>query len=329
MKTGKVKFWFALSVFFLCLVILTSLCLGSVDISVSKIISILLGENSGTDGIIVRHLRLPRIVASIIAGVSLALAGCGLQSIFRNPLAEPSITGVSSGASLGAVVAIMFFSSTFALEVLAFVFALLASLTVCKIGSEGGKVNPSSTILAGVAINALCGACVGLFMYTTRDTGLKSFVFWALGSFDKCNWQSINICLLISLPAWLIMLSQYKNLNAMLLGERQAFNIGVNVKRTQILVVLSAVAMTASCVAMCGTIGFVGLIIPHIARLICGAGNGKVMPLSMIMGASLMVSADLFARYLSPENPIPIGVLTAVLGAPFFVFILRRNKGNA
>ena len=329
MKTGKIKLVFILSVFFLCIVIIASLSIGSVDICISKIASILLGQDCGNYSVIIKELRLPRITAALITGVSLSLAGCGLQCIFRNPLAEPSITGVSAGASLGAVIAIMFFNTTFALEVSAFVFALISSIAVCKIGSEGGKVNPSSTILAGVAINALCGAFVGLFMYTTRDTGLKSFVFWALGSFDKSDWQSVTICASISIPAWIVMLSQYKNLNAMLLGDRQAFNIGVNVKLTQILVVFSAVAMTAASVAMCGTIGFLGLIIPHIARLICGADNGKVMPLSIIMGASLAIAADMLARTFSAENPIPIGVITAILGAPFFIFILRSNKGNA
>ena len=326
MKTEKVNLVFAFSVFFMLGASLIGLYLGSVDVPFENIVASLIGKDCTTDSIIVCQLRLPRIVAALITGASLSLAGCGLQCIFRNPLAEPSITGVSAGASLGAVIAIMFFSAPFSIEISAFAFALLASLAVCVIGTNKGKVEPTSTILAGVAINAICGACVGLFMYATRESGLKNFVFWSLGSFDKCSWHSIAICTAISFPAWIIMICQYKNLNALLLGERQAFDIGVNVKRTQILVVLSAVAMTSASVAMCGTIGFIGLVIPHIARKLTGVGNGAVMPISICLGAGLAVSADIVARVLSPENPVPIGVITAIIGAPFFILILRKGK---
>ena len=326
MKTEKVNIVFAFSVFFMLCASLAGLCFGSVDIPFESIISSLLGENTSTDSVIVCQLRLPRIVAALITGASLSLAGCGLQCIFRNPLAEPSITGVSAGASLGAVVAIMFFNAIFSIELFAFVFALLASLAVCVVGTRKGKVEPTSTILAGVAINAICAAGVGLFMYATRESGLKNFVFWSLGSFDKCSWNSVVICLAVSLPAWIVMLSQYRNLNALLLGERQAFDVGVNVKQTQILVVLSAVAMTSASVAMCGTIGFIGLVIPHIVRKFSGVGNGSVMPCSICLGAGLAVCADLVARAISPENPIPIGVITSIIGAPFFILILRKGK---
>ncbi len=329
MKTGKVNLAITFSVFFVVGASLLALGIGSVNLSFSEIISALFGNAQERDIVIIWQLRLPRIISALVVGANLALAGCGLQSIFRNPLAEPSITGVSAGASLGAVIAIMFLPSGFYMQASSFFFALLASLCVCQIGKENGKVNPTSTILAGVAINAICAAGVGFFMYATRDSGLKSFVFWSLGSFDKCNWDAIYICCAISLPAWLVMFSQYKNMNAMLLGDRQAFNIGVNVGRTQLLVILSSVAMTSASVAMCGTIGFVGLMIPHIARLLCGAGNGKVMPISFFLGAGLCVCADIVSRCISAENPIPIGVITALLGAPFFIFILRKGKGNA
>lgn len=326
---GKVKFAFALSAAALAAVCLASLCFGSADLGVGKILKCLFAPDGSIDSTIVWSLRMPRIAAAIIVGASLALAGCGLQCIFRNPLAEPSITGISAGASLGAVISIMFMPAFLPLEVLAFICALLASSAVCALGSEGGKVNPQMTILAGVAVNALCGAMVGLFMYATRESGLKSFVFWSMGSFDKCDWRDVAVCACISIPAWAVIASQYKNLNAMLLGDRQAFDVGVNVRRTQILVVVAAVAMTAAGVAMCGTIGFVGLMIPHIARTICGAGNGRVMPMSIILGAGLAVASDLGARAIAPENPIPIGVITAILGAPFFAAILRKSKRNA
>ncbi len=329
MKAGKVKLAFAFSVFFVLAVSAASLCFGSVDIPPNAVFSAIFGGGESGESLIVTQLRLPRIAAALITGASLALAGCGLQSVFINPLAEPSITGVSAGASLGAVIAIMFFPSAAALQILAFAFALAASLCVCAVAREGGKINPTSAVLAGVAVNAMCAAGVGLFMYSTREIGIKSFVFWSLGSFDKCDWSDIRTCFLVSFPAWIVMLGQYKRLNVMLLGHRQAFDIGVNVRATQYLVVLAAVAMTSASVAMCGVIGFVGLIIPHIARAICGADNGKVMPLSMIAGAALAVCADLFARVASPDYPVPVGVITSILGAPFFVLILKQKRRNA
>ena len=329
MTAGRYKVTLAVSVALALACAGVSLCVGSVDISPRDILGILGGSKEGAESVIVMQLRLPRIVAAILTGMSLALAGCGLQSVFRNPLAEPSITGVSAGASLGAVIAIMFLSGTFALQICAFAFSAMASLLVCAIGTDSGKVNPTYTLLGGIAVNALCGAFVGLFMYATRESGLKSFVFWALGSFDKCDWDTVLVCMAISLPTYAIMFTQSKNLNALLLGDRQAFNIGVNVRKTQILVIASAVAMTSASVAICGTIGFIGLIIPHIARMLCGSDNRKTMPVSAALGAALAVCADLTARAVSPNDPIPIGVLTALLGAPFFVYILRKTRTNA
>lgn len=329
MAVGRYKIFLGFSVALALVAAVAAVCTGTVEIGLGDILTVFSGEKRGTDAVIIMQLRLPRLVAAFITGASLALAGCGLQSVFRNPLAEPSITGVSAGASLGAVAAIMFFEGTLALEISAFVFSAAASMLVCAIGSDSGKVNPTYTLLAGIAVNALCGAFVGLFMYTARDSGLKSFVFWTLGSFDKCDWRTVWVCAAISLPAYAIMLAQGKNLNALHLGDRQAFDIGVNVKRTQILVIFSAVAMTSASVAACGTVGFIGLIIPHIARMLCGSDNRKIMPVCIFSGAALAMFSDVAARLLSPNDPVPVGVITAMLGAPFFVYILRRTRKNA
>ena len=329
MATGRYKIILGFSVALALAAAVAAVCTGTVDIGLGDILAVLAGGKRGTDAVIIMQLRLPRLLAAFITGASLALAGCGLQSVFRNPLAEPSITGVSAGASLGAVAAIMFFQGAFALQISAFAFSAAASMLVCAIGSDSGKVNPTYTLLAGIAVNALCGAFVGLFMYTARESGLKSFVFWALGSFDKCDWRTVSVCAAISLPAYAVMFSQGKNLNALHLGDRQAFDIGVNVRRTQILVIFSAVAMTSASVAACGTVGFIGLIIPHIARMLCGSDNRKIMPVCLFSGAALATLSDVAARLLSPNDPVPVGVITALLGAPFFVYILRRTRKNA
>lgn len=329
MKTENAKIVLALSVFFAAAVFVLALCSGTVYVSPAGIFSALLGDGGGAENVIILQLRLPRICAAAITGASLALSGCALQSVFRNPLAEPSITGVSSGAALGAVVAIMFFSGEASLQISAFCFALLASLAVFKIGTEAGRINPTSTLLAGIAVNALCAAGIGLFMYATRESGLKSFVFWSLGSFERCDWVSVGICFAVSLPMWIVTLMQAKNLNAMMLGDSQAFNVGVNVQRVRAVVMLASVATTAASVAICGIIGFVGLIIPHVARILCGPDNRRCMPVAVALGAALVVAADAFAHAAAPFDPVPIGVITAILGAPFFVYVLKRRRNDA
>lgn len=326
---GKAKLYAAfLALLFLGLATL-SLCTGSGNVGLSDIAAYFTSSNSDeTAKLIIEHIRLPRLCAGIIAGVSLALAGAGLQSLFRNPLADPSITGVSSGASLGAVVAISFFSSVWALQIGALAFGVLAAVAVCVIGRIDGKISIVSTLLAGIAVNAFCGAIIGYCMYTVRDAGLKGFIFWTLGSIDRADWSGIALSAAICIPAWLVMLLSYKSLNIVSLGRQQAFHAGANVGMIWIVTGFASVAMTAASVAICGIIGFVGLVVPHIIRLLVGPDNKRLLPLSAFGGACLVIFSDIVSRTVSPTDPVPIGVITALIGAPFFVVLLRRKGGE-
>ena len=308
---------------------LGSLCLGFSEVSCGDIFLSLLGSSKNeTADLLVWEIRLPRLLAGILAGVSLSLAGAGMQSLFRNPLADPSITGVSSGAALGAVVGITFFSSIFALEFFALIFGIGAVVLVCLIGRIDSRVSALSTLLGGIAVNAFCGAIVGFFMYTVRDAGMRGFVFWSLGSLDRCGWGELCFSYAISIPAWIYIFMSARKMNVLLLGEENAYHCGVDVERVRIGVIVASAIMTGACVSICGVIGFVGLVVPHILRMIIGPDNTKLLPMSALGGAVLVIFADVVSRAFSHTDPVPIGVITALIGAPFFAILLRRNGGG-
>lgn len=308
---------------------LSSLCLGFSDVSCGDIFSSLfLSSKNETANLLVWEIRLPRLLAGILTGVSLSIAGASMQSLFRNPLADPSITGVSSGSALGAVVAITFFSSIFALEIFALIFGVVSAIIVCLIGRIDSKVSALSTLLGGIAVNAFCGAIVGFFMYTVRDAGMRGFVFWSLGSLDRCGWNELMFSYAISIPAWIYIFMSARKMNVLLLGEENAYHCGVNVERVRIGIIGASAVMTAGCVSICGVIGFVGLVVPHILRMIIGPDNTKLLPMSALGGAVLVIFADTISRAFSHTDPIPIGVITALIGAPFFAVLLRTKGGN-
>lgn len=306
-----------------------SLSTGSSGADFSLPFDILFGGEVGSSAeLIFFQIRLPRLCVALIAGVSLSLAGATMQALFRNPLADPSVMGVSAGAALGAVVAMSFFGgalSLVSLQIGAVVFGLAATAFVCALG-RGGKI--LSCLLGGIAVNALCGAVVGFFLYSAREAGLKSYIFWMLGSLDNADWNSIAHASLVSVPAWIAVMACARGLNALLLGWEQAYHSGVRVKLLWRACVAATSLMTAAAVSICGIIGFVGLVIPHIMRLWTGPDNRRLLPLSALAGALLMVGADLLSRAANPADPVPIGVITSLLGVPFFIFLLKFGKGE-
>ncbi len=307
-----------------------SLVFGSSEIPCADIFSALFfgGENE-TAKLVLWEIRLPRLCAALLCGSCLAVAGTGMQSLFRNPLADPSITGVSSGAALGAVVALSFFGSVAAGEVLALIFGLGAAFAVCSTGSALSRNSVYSVLLAGIAVNAFCGALVGFFMYTVRDAGMRGFVFWSLGSLERCGWTELAAAFALCVPSQFVVLRQSRAMNLMLLGEEAAFHGGVDVRRVRLCIVAASAVMTAACVSICGIIGFVGLVVPHILRMLTTPDNRALVPLSALGGALLLVFADVLSRTVSQTDPVPIGVITALLGAPFFAFLLKtKGAGN-
>jgi iron complex transport system permease protein len=254
--------------------------------------------------------------------------------LFRNPLVEPGLIGVSSGGALFAVIFIVFggtlpflnYFGGIGLPLFAFLGGLINTLLVYKMGSSAGKTDISLLILAGVALNALSGALIGLVIFYADDAALRNFTFWSLGDVGGANWSKVGISfLLISGPVMLV-LSQFKNLNALSIGENEAFHMGVDVQKVKYILLFSSALIVGTAVSFTGTIGFVGLIVPHLIRMMFGADHRLVLPGSFLLGALLLTFADLLARTIVMPSEMPIGIITAIIGAPFFIWLIINVK---
>lgn len=328
----------------LVIAILVSLSIGQVTIPVKDIVNILLykaglitNEPDAVMETVLWTIRLPRIVMTILIGSALAVSGAALQGLFRNPLVEPGLIGVSSGAALAVVMLIVFGSFSFGIglgvnlimPLAAFGGGLVATTLVMKIGRQLGKTNIAVLILGGVAINALAGALMGLIIYYADENQLRMFTFWTLGDLGGATWQKVLIAAPVLLLASIWMLTYQFPLNAIAIGEAEAFHMGVDVERVKkSIVFFSALAVGVS-VSLAGIIGFIGLVVPHLIRVVFRADNRLVLPASLLGGPVLLLMADLLARTLVTPSELPIGVVTALVGAPFFIFLLiRSNKRN-
>jgi iron complex transport system permease protein len=281
-------------------------------------------------GTIVLEIRLPRVILAGLVGAALATAGATYQGLFRNPLADPYLIGVAQGASLGAVIGFLlpvaWHNLGFSIiPLLAFIGALVATATVYGL-ARVGKVLPVTTlILAGVALGALLGSIVSYLIISSGEK-MHGIIFWLMGSFALSQWSEIGIVLPYVAVGTAVILIFARLLNVMQLDEEQAQQLGVNVERLKLILLAAATLITAASVSFVGTIGFVGIIIPHAVRLIWGADHRFLLPLSVLTGAIFMILADLIARTMLAPTEIPIGVITAICGAPFFLYLLRRRK---
>jgi len=285
--------------------------------------------------------RLPRVALAILAGAALAMAGAALQGLFRNPLADPALIGVSSGASLGAVVIIVLGGGVlggmvhalgaFALSVAAMTGGVLVTFLIYKLSKVEGRTHVALMLLTGLALNALAGAGIGMAIYRSSDEQLRTWTYWSLGSLGKSAWPQIGAASLFIIPGLLALPWFARPLNALLLGEAEAHHLGVRVQQVKRWVILLSAAMVGAAVSVCGTIGFVGLVAPHLVRLVCGPDHRLLLPASALLGAALLLAADLAARNggMGVEE-LPIGVVTALVGAPVFLTLLlrARNKGE-
>lgn len=283
-------------------------------------------------------IRLPRLLLANLAGASLALCGAALQALFRNPLADPGLLGISSGAALGAGLMIVVapaylagltgWASQAAVPLGAFAGALLAIRLVQGLSRGAGVWTPGTTLLAGIAVNALAGAGIGLLSYLADDTALRNFTFWSLGSLASATWPLLIPVTLLALPATALLWREAAGLNMILLGEAEAGHAGVDVDRLkQRVITLSALGIGAL-VAVTGSIGFIGLVAPHLVRLIIGPDHRFLLPGSALLGAVLLGGADLGARTLAAPAELPIGLLTSLIGGPFFLWLIRRQAGS-
>jgi len=273
---------------------------------------------------IVTAIRLPRIALAAVVGFGLATAGTVMQGFFRNPMADPSIIGVSSGAAVGAVAVIALGTAVpLGLEAAAFVGALVAAFAVYLIATRGGRTPVATLLLAGVAVQALLGAVVSLLLLLSGDS-LREAIYWLMGHLHRSGWGDVAVAGPVVVVGFCLLLPFTRELNALLLGEEDAHAVGVNVQRTKVLLLAGASLVTAVAVAVAGVIGFVGLIVPHAVRLVVGPDHRVLLPASAFAGAAFLVAADTLARLGAAE--LPVGIVTAFLGAPFFLYLLRDRE---
>lgn len=274
-------------------------------------------------------IRLPRVLQAAIVGGGLAIAGAALQGVFRNPLADPGVIGVSAGASLGAIGAIVFGAATFGrftTPLLAFVAGVLTTMLVFSLSRHNGKTEVVTLILTGVAINAIAGALVGLIITVADDAELRSITFWSLGSMGGATWNSVLAMLPFALLGFIVLPRWGRALNLFVLGEHEARHLGVDTERIRVGTLLLAAALVGSSVAFTGTISFIGLVVPHAIRLAVGPDHRVLLPASALGGASLLMLTDLAARTVASPIEVPLGVVTALLGGPAFLLLLDRTR---
>jgi iron complex transport system permease protein len=281
-------------------------------------------EVERTHQVIVGDLRLPRIALGAAVGFALATAGTVMQGFFRNPMADPSIVGVSTGAAVGAVAVIVFpFAVPFALPVAALLGGLVAGFGVYLVASEGGRTPVATLLLAGVAVQTFLGAVVSFLLIHAGDS-LERAVYWLMGHLHTSTWPKVWSVLLVAAPAYLLVSVHARDLNVLLLGETDAHTLGVEVERTKRVLLAAASLATAAAVAAAGVIGFVGLVVPHVMRLLVGPDHRILLPTSALAGAAFLVVTDTAAR-MGPAE-LPVGIVTAALGAPFFLYLLRDRE---
>ena len=280
------------------------------------------------------EIRAPRVVLAGFVGAALALSGAALQGLFRNPLADPGLIGVSSGAALGAVAMIVLGGAValpgvlapFALPLAAVAGAMLVTLFLYAFASRYGQFSIVTIVLVGIAVNALAGVGIGAFQYLSDDAQLRTLTFWMMGSFGRANWPAVAPAVLMVAVAGLPLFFVARGLDLLQLGESEAYHLGIEVKRLKRRIVLCAAAAVGAGVALSGMIGFVGLVVPHLVRLAIGAGHGFVLPCSALLGAALTILADLLARTAAAPAEIPVSLVTSAIGAPFFLWLIARAR---
>ncbi|MCW1935911.1 MULTISPECIES: FecCD family ABC transporter permease [Pseudomonas] len=285
--------------------------------------------------LILAQIRMPRTLLGLAVGMVLALCGVAMQGLFRNPLADPGLVGVSSGAALGAAVAIVGGAAfgglpeafaPYLLSACAFVGGLLVTALVYRLGRRDGQTHVATMLLAGIALTALAGAAIGLFTYLADDATLRTLTFWNLGSLNGASYARLWPLLLATLAVALWLPRRARALNALLLGESEARHLGFDVERLKRELVFCTALGVGAAVAAAGLIGFIGLVVPHLMRLLVGPDHRLLLPASALAGASLLLLADLVARLALAPAELPIGIVTALIGAPFFLYLLVRGR---
>lgn len=304
-----------------------SVCIGALFLGSMDVHGLL---NSEIGHNILWNIRLPRVLLAFVVGASLSLAGVMIQSNVRNPLADPSLIGVSGGAALGAalmIVAAEFLNiqAQYYIPLAAFIGGIVATVAVLKLGRNDLPGGMALLILAGIAINVVAASLIGLLTYLATDSALRHITFWSLGSLASANYFWVTLCSSALIIACLWLPKQHRRLDAILLGQAEANTMGVDVKRLQKQSIVLVALLAALSVSACGIIGFIGLVTPHIGRMLVGASHRYLLPLTFFLGGSLLVIADGIARTIIAPAELPIGIVTALIGAPVFIWLLIRE----
>ncbi|AGQ93827.1 iron ABC transporter permease [Vibrio parahaemolyticus] len=326
---------------FLAFIAIASITVGPMNISFTDSLCGLIGAHSELAPhiqLVINEIRLPRTILCMFIGAILAVCGVVMQGLFRNPLAEPGIIGVSAGAALGGAFAIVVFAefsqnhpqlmNLAALPLFAFLGGALTTVLVYWLGTNKFGTSVTIMLLAGVAISALSGAAIGFLNFSADDQMLRDLTLWSMGSLAGANWAGIGLAsvTLVVLLFWFH--KKAMSLNALLLGESEARHLGVPVQKLKRqLILLSAVGVGVT-VSICGAIGFIGLVIPHLGRMLAGPDHRTLLPISALLGALLLTCADMIARVLLAPAELPVGIVTALIGAPFFIYLLFQQRGK-
>lgn len=308
---------------------LIALSKGAIELSLTEIF-----RDGGLDGAILREIRAPRVLLAGFSGAALAVAGAALQGLFRNPLAEPGLIGVSSGAALGAIsmivlgpgLALSAAFATYALPVGAVVGACLVTLFLYGFSVRFGQFGMVTILLVGIAINALAAVGIGIFQYVSDDGALRSLTFWMMGSFGRATWDTLLPAAVFMLAGVVPIFFLMRGLDLLQLGEAEAFHLGIDVGWLKRRVIFCSAAAVGASVALTGIVGFIGLVVPHLVRLVLGPSHVHVLPASALLGASLTMLADVLARTVFAPAEIPVSLVTSAIGAPFFLWLIARAR---
>ncbi|WP_342508331.1 iron ABC transporter permease [Sporosarcina sp. FSL K6-2383] len=338
---SKIGWLYLLSIGFVLCTLLLGLFISSVQFPIMTILHIVLDKSFGigwleniprNEELIIWNIRLPRVLLALCVGASLSLAGAAFQGLLRNPLADPYTIGVSSGAALGAVF-VLFFQFTiiglgsFTLPVVSIVSGFITLMIVFGLVRLSSRSLAIETIvLAGIIVGSFIGSITSLLISLGDKDSMTQIMYWLYGSVGMRGWSHVQLVVPFMIIGTIILLMHYRELNALALGEEAADHIGVNVKRGKTMILIGASLLTGAAVAVSGSIGFVGLVIPHLVRLLTGPNHRHLLPLSMLFGGSFLILADLLARTIIAPRELPIGVITALIGAPVFAFLLIRER---
>ncbi len=322
------RLYFALGIVLSLLAVVLSLAFGPVNIPLYDIFSSFLNPNASVYSKIIIYIRLPRILLAFIVGAALSVSGAIMQGVFRNPLADPYVTGIASGAGLGAAIAIVFSFvaiNFYFISLFAFIGAILTMLLVFLIASLSGDLRAENILLVGLGLSLFLSALLAITMYFGGQD-LQTVFYWLMGSFSGAEWNEVYLSYIVIIPVLIVIVILSRDLDAMMIGDDHAYSLGIDVKKRRITFIVLTSLITGISVSFSGIIGFVGLIIPHMIRLIIGPKNRDLILLSIFLGGAYLVIADTIARSIDIIEELPVGIITSIVGIPIFIFLIIREK---